>query len=245
MGSAVGRSLPRPDARVKAVGQAVYAGDMSLPRTLQGAILRSTQPHARILDIDTSRALALPGVRAVITGRDTLGIRFGVLATADKLMDRRALATDKVRYVGDEVAAVAAVDGDTALEALSLIRVEYEPLPPVYDPLEALREGAPLVHADKAGNVSKRHVARAGDLEAGFREAHIIREDRFTTHPEAHSPMEPHTSLAHYDVTGKLTVWTSTQSSFFVQMDLAKTLGLPEGRVRVIKPHVGGGFGGK
>ena len=244
MGS-VNKSLPRPDARVKAIGQAAYVGDLSLPRTLYGAILRSPLPHARILSIDASRALRLRGVRSIITGRDTLGVIFGVLATSDKLMDRRALVTDKVRYVGDEVAALAAVDEDTAQEALSLIKVEYEPLPAVFDPLEALRDGAPLVHVDKPGNISKRHVVKVGDLEAGLGEAAVVREDRFTTHPEAHSPMEPHVVLAQYDATGKLTVWTSTQSSYFVQMDLAKTLGLPAGRVRVIKPHVGGGFGGK
>lgn len=245
MNYVVNRSLPRPDSRIKAIGQAAYVGDMSLPRMLRGAILRSPWPHASVLNVNTSRALRLPGVKAVITGKDTLGVTFGVLATSDKLMDRRALVTDKVRYIGDEVAAVAAVDEDTAMEALALIQVEYGPLSPVYDPVEALREGAPLVHGDKPGNVSKRHVVKAGDLEAGLRESAVVREDRFTTHPEAHSPMEPHVTLAQYDATGKLTVWASTQSSFFVQMDLAKTLGLPEGRVRVIKPHVGGGFGGK
>lgn len=245
MGTAIGKRLPRPDWRVKVTGQAAYASDMVLPRMLQGAILRSSEPHARILNIDVSQALRLPGVKAVITGKDTLGVKFGVLATSDRLMDRQALVTDKVRYIGDEVAAVAAIDLDTALAALSLIKVDYEHLPAVYDPLEALKEGAPLIHEDTPGNLSKRHIVEAGDLEAGFGEASVIREDRFVTQPEGHVPMEPHATLASYDAQGKLTVWTSTQSCYFVQLDLAKTLGLPEGRVRVIKPHVGGGFGGK
>jgi len=245
LGTIINQRLPRPDWRVKVQGQATYASDMVLPRMLFGAILRSPLPHARILAIDVGRALKLPGVRAVITGQDTIGRTFGILGTAEKLMDRYPLAMQKVRYIGDEVAAVAAVDLDTALEALSLIRVEYEPLPAVYDPLEAMEEGAPLIHENKPGNISKRHTVKAGDLEAGFRESAVIREDHFTTQPEAHVPMEPHVTLASYDATGKLTVWPSTQGSFIVQLDLARTLGLPEGRVRVIKPHVGGGFGGK
>lgn len=239
------RSLPRPDAKPKAAGEARYTGDMALPRMLHGTILRSPLPHARILGIDASRALRLRGVRAVITGGDTLGLTFGGIATAPITMDRHPLAMDKVRYMGDEVAAVAAVDADTAREALSLIRIDYEPLPAVFDPLQALAEGAPLVHEGSAGNISRRHVTRAGDLDAAFGESAAVREGRFVAHSEAHAPMEPHVCLAQYDAAGKLTVWSSTQSSFCLQQDLARTLGLPDGRVRVIKPHVGGGFGGK
>ncbi|MDP2660128.1 MAG: molybdopterin-dependent oxidoreductase [Dehalococcoidia bacterium] len=245
MGTVVNQRIPRPDWRVKVTGQASYTSDMALPRMLHAAILRSPVPHARVLSIDISRAAKLHGVRAIICGKDTLGRNFGILGTSEKLMDRHALVTQKVRYIGDEVAAVAAVDLDTALEALSLIEVEYESLPAVFDPIEAMKEGAPLIHEDKPGNISKRHVVKAGDPEAGFKEAFVIREDRFTTHAEAHVPMEPHVTLASYDAAGKLTVWSSTQGAFLVQLDLARTLGLPEGRVRVIKPHVGGGFGAK
>jgi 4-hydroxybenzoyl-CoA reductase subunit alpha len=212
---------------------------------LRGKILRSPYPHARILHIDTRRALRLPGVKAVVTGRDTLGVRFGVLATVAKLMDRQPLAVDRVRYIGDEVAAVAAVDEETAEEACSLIQVEYEPLPAVLDPLRAMEAGVPQLHDHAPNNISKRHVFECGDVEGGFREAFHVREDRFSTQAVTHAPLEPHTCLAQYDSCGKLTLWTSTQSPYFVQQDLAKTLGLPANRVRVIKPCVGGGFGGK
>ncbi|MBI4322353.1 MAG: molybdopterin-dependent oxidoreductase [Chloroflexi bacterium] len=241
----IGRRLPRTDGVAKATGQARYAGDIIQPRALYGKILRSHLPHARVLDVDTSRASRLPGVKAIIAGRDTLGIKYGTLRFRQRFMDEQALAVDKVRYIGDEVAAVAAIDEDVAEEALSLIKVEYEELPAVFDPDEAMLPGAPQIHEHAPGNLCRRIVFDFGDVEKGFAESYHVRVDRFSTHGAAHAPLEPHTCVAAFDASGKLTVWTSTQVPYFVKTDLALTLGIPESSVRVILPYVGGAFGGK
>ena len=241
--SVIGKSLPRVDAVIKATGEAKFTADMVLPRILYGKILRSPYPHARILNIDTSRARSLLGVKAVITGKDTPGIKYGLIDVPQCPADKNPLAMDKVRYVGDEVAAVAAIDEDIAEEALDLIDVEYEELPSVFDPLEAMKPDAPKIH--DRGNMCNRISWNYGDVEKGFKEAYLIREDRFETAPTAHCPMEPHAALASFDSSGKLTVWSSNQAPYVRRLQLARTLGIRESKIRVLYTHVGGGFGGK
>ncbi len=235
----VGKRLPKVDSQVKVTGEARFTADMTLPKMLHGKILRSPHPHARILSVDTTGAERLMGVKAVITGKDTLGVRFGIHA------DQQALAVDKVRYIGDEVAAVAATHEDLAEEALSLIKVEYEPLPAVFDPLEAMKPGAPQIHEGVENNISANPEYSVGDVEKGYAESDYIREDVFTTQPQYHCTFEPRSALASYDTTGKLTIWSSNQAPYPISQDLAKTLGMPHGKVRMIKPFMGGGFGAK
>ena len=242
--SIIGKAVPRVDAVEKATGKAIYTDDFKLAGMLIGKIKRSPHPHARILRIDTSRAEKLPGVKAVVTGKDTTGRKFGTIKAYKAIWDELPLCMDKVRYIGDEVAAVAAVDEDTALEALDLIDVEYEELPAVFDPLEAMKPGAPVIHEGFQNNISMQVFLEAGDIEQGFKDSYRVFEDRFENVAVAHSPMEPHTSVASY-VNGKVTLWSSTQSPFVVRMALAHQLDLPEAQVRVLKMTVGGGFGGK
>ena len=243
--SVVGKRLPRLDGPAKATGQAPFTGDLTLPRLLQGKILRSPFPHARILNIDTSRAVSLPGVKAVVTGQDTLGRKYNVLRFKESFADEYPLAMDKVRFMGDPVAAVAAVDEDTAQEALELIRVEYERLPAVFDPEEALKPGAPNIHDHAGDNVSRKITLSFGDVDGLMAAAYHVREDTFVTQTQSHVPLEGHACVASYDPSGHLTVWTSTQIPYLIKKDVALTLGLDDSRVRVILPHVGGGFGGK
>ena len=238
--SVIGKSLPRVDSVPKVTGEAKYTGDLVLPRMLFGKILRSPHPHARILGIDTSRARRLAGVKAVITGRDTGRVEYG-----NVLPDEHALAVDKVRFIGDAVAAVAAADEETAAEAIDLIKVEYEELPAVFDPEEAMKPGAPVIHEQFPNNVSARPGYVWGDVEKGFRESDYIWEDTFRTQPVTHCAMEPHAALAVCDSSGRATLWASTQSPYAVRFNIAKVLGMPLSDVRVIKPHVGAGFGGK
>lgn len=236
--SIIGKSLPRVDGVSKATGEARYTGDMTLPRMLYGKILRSPYPHARILDIDTRKASLLPGVKAVITGNDTLGIKYGLFP------DECAIAMDKVRYIGEGMAAVAAVDEEIAAEALELIKVEYEELPAIFDVEEAMKPGAPQVH-DGSPNISAKRAFEFGDVEKGFRESDYVREDTFRTQAQSHCALETHAALASYETNGKLTLWASAQGPYYHSLDLAKLLGMPLGNVRVINPYVGGGFGGK
>ncbi len=238
----IGKRLPRVDGIVKATGEAKYAGDLSLPGMLYGKILRSPHPHARIIDIDTSRAKALPGVRAVVTGKDTLGFKAGGIAVQG---DEPYLALDKVRFIGDEVAAVAAVDEETAENALELIEVSYELLPPVLDPQAAMAAGSALVHDDMPGNLSVKTDLSYGDVEKAFASCDYIREDTFQTPAIRHGFLEPHAALASWDKSGKLTCWASKQSPYFTYRNMGKSLGIPPSRVRFIQPYLGGGFGGK
>lgn len=238
----IGKRLPRVDGVVKATGEAKYAGDLSLLGMLHGKILRSPHPHARIVNIDTSSAEALPGVRAVATGKDTIGFKAGGIAAEG---DEPYLALDKVRFIGDEIAAVAAVDEETAENALELIRVQYEVLPPVLDPLSAMAEGAPLVHENAPGNLSFKTNLNFGDVEKAFAACDYVREDQFQTAPIRHGFLEPHAALASWDNSGKLTFWGSKQSPYFTYRNMAKALDIPPSRVRFIQPYIGGGFGGK
>ena len=240
--SIIGKEVPRIDALDKATGQALYAGDFKLPGMLFGKLLLSPHPHAKILNINTEKAERLPGVKAVITAKDVPDVKYGV---SPARYDENILAIDRVRYIGDEVAAVAAVDEETAVEAVGLIEVEYEPLPAVFDPFEATAEGAPQLHERTVRNINAEVHQHFGDVEKGFAESDHIREDKFVTHRTYQSPIEPHAVLATFDLDGRLTVWTSTQVPHYVQYQLSRVLGIPMGKIRVIKPHMGGGFGGK
>jgi 4-hydroxybenzoyl-CoA reductase alpha subunit len=239
--SVIGKRVPRIDAPEKVTGEAKYAADYALPNMLWCKVLRSPYPHARILSIDTSRAERHPGVKAVITGRDFGGWTWGFMATT---RDEPPLAVDKVRYLYEGVAAVAAVDEETAEEACDLIKVEYEQLPGVFDPEEALKQGAPVIHDYRPNNVSVEYHWNFGDVDKAFAESHLVREDRFETGKVVTGFLEPPASLAYYDPTGQITVWAAKQSPYFHYRHLAACFKLPLSKVRVIQPFIGGGFGG-
>ncbi|MFC1822172.1 xanthine dehydrogenase family protein molybdopterin-binding subunit [Thermodesulfobacteriota bacterium] len=243
--SIIGKDIPRTDGRAKVTGAAVYTDDMKLPGMLYGMLLRSPVPHARIARIDTRRAVSLPGVKSVITGKDTPRIKYGNWRLFPETQDEYPLAVDKVRFIGDEVAAVAATDRETAEEALELIKVDYEELPAVYDVDSAMKKGAPVIHPSSPNNISVNRKINYGDIQQGFSESDYVREDTFTVHAVQHAYMEPCSSLAQVDLDGRITLWTSTQAPYIIQCLLASTLGLRENDVRVIKPYVGGAFGGK
>jgi 4-hydroxybenzoyl-CoA reductase alpha subunit len=246
----IGKRIPRKDGPEKVTGRAQYTVDIRLPSMLAGRILRSPHPHARILNIDTSRAESLPGVKAIITSKDTAGAMHGFVETPRYPADQYPLAKDRVRYIGEEVAAVAANDPYVAEEALNLIEVDYEPLPAVFDPEEAMRPGAPEIHPtdprtnEPFPNIAGKTETRWGDIEKGFSESDYVREDRFESHLRTHGYLEPQATVASYEG-GKLNVWTSSQGPFIKRAKLAQTLRLPFSRVRVHKAYVGGAFGGK
>lgn len=247
----VGKRVARKDGPDKVTGRAVYTVDLYPHNALVGRILRSPHPHARIVRIDTEKALNVPGVKAVITSADTLGIKHGFVETPRYPPDQYPLATGEVRHVGEEVAAVAAVDQDAAEEALNRIEVDYEILPAVFDVVEAMRSDAPEIHPKHPKiktsyhNIAGKTESSWGDLEAGFAAADLIREDRFESHLRTHGYLEPQATVASYEPGGKLNVWTSSQGPFIKRAKLAKTLGLPFSSVRVQKTYVGGAFGGK
>jgi len=249
--SFVGKSVPRKDGAEKATGKALFTVDMVLPGMLWGKILRSPYPHAKILRIDTSPAERLPGVKAVIAGKDTLGIKHGFVETPRYAPDQYPLAMDRVRYIGEEVAAVAAIDEYVAEEALSLIQVDYEELPAVFDPEEAMKPEAPEIHPshpkvkEPYKNIGGKTESGWGDVEKGFAESFLVREDRFDGQLRTHCYMEPQATLASFDFSRKLNVWTSSQGPFIKRAKLATTLGLPFSNVRVLKAYVGGAYGGK
>jgi 4-hydroxybenzoyl-CoA reductase alpha subunit len=239
----VGQRLPMHDAAAKAKGTAQFTDDILLPGMLYGKILRSPLPHARILHIDTSRAEKLPGVKGVVTGKDIPDRQYGIVP---KARDEHALAREKVRYIGDDVAAVCAVDPEIAEEALELIQVEYAKLPAVFDPLEAIKEGAPVIHDGVPNNISFYIHKEFGNVEKAFLESDFVFEDRFYSQAVNHAPLEPHAAVAQYDpLKGEITLYSSTQIPFFLRRNLSSTLMIPESKVRVIKPKVGGGFGQK
>ncbi len=237
----VGTSLRKPDGLPKTTGSARYADDLKLPRMAFCRLLRSTRPHATILSIDTSAARALPGVFGVITGRD-LPVKYGVLPVGQ---DEQALCTEKVRYVGDAVAAVAAVDEETADRALDLIDVAYAELPTYLSIDEGLNKAGEPIHEGKFGNAHRAAALEFGDVDAALSKADHVFEDTYFFQGNTHLPLEQHACVAEWNPAGKLTLWTSTQSPHYVHKELAKALGLREDQVRVIAPPVGGGFGGK
>ena len=239
----VGQSLPKIDAWAKVTGETKFADDMVLPRLAHGKLLRSPHPHALIKRIDTSRAAALPGVYAVITGHDLPRVKFGILPVSQ---DEEALCIEKVRMVGDAVAAVAAVDEETAERATELIEVDYEPLKPLMSIEESLGNQDVRIHEYGDGpNVHKAVSLQFGDVESAFAAAHLVREDAFFFEGNTHLPMEQHAAVAHWGADGKLTLWSSTQTPHYVHRMLAKILDMPAAHIRVVAAPVGGGFGGK
>ena len=242
----VGKSVPRIDGYGMVTGQTKYVFDVSFPNMLVGKMLRSPHPHARILKIDTSKAEALPGVRAIVTAKDTHNIKFGSNEYFfPHTVDQMAIEADKVRYVGDEFGAVAAIDEETADQALRLIEVEYEILPHVVDVQEAMKPGAPLIH-ESLNNIAVILPVNFGNPERAMKEADYVREDIFYA-PAAHmAALETHVCVGQWETfSNKITLWSSSQAPFKCREALAKTLKMGLNDVRVIKLAVGGGFGGK
>jgi CO/xanthine dehydrogenase Mo-binding subunit/CO/xanthine dehydrogenase FAD-binding subunit len=235
----VGKDVPRTDAVPKVTGAAQYVADLHLPGMLHAAVLRSPHPHARIVSIDTSAAAAMPGVKVVATGADTAKRKWGAFRP-----DLYPLAIGKVRYVGDEVAAVAATDPETARAAVDKIAVQYEALPAVLTLDQALASGAPLVHDDAAGNVAHQFSFERGDVEAGFGEAQVTVEGTWESVRQWHTALETIGCVAKWDG-DRVTMWCNTQTPFLARGRYSVALGLPESQVRVIQTEVGGGFGGK
>ncbi|MFQ5691573.1 MAG: xanthine dehydrogenase family protein molybdopterin-binding subunit, partial [Nitrospinota bacterium] len=243
--SIIGKGVPRVDGPAKAAGEAEFLSDIRLPGMLHARILRSHHPHARVLRVDPSRAASAPGVKAVITAADTPKIPFSFVPS---LADKLPLCDDRVRFVGDEVAAVAAETEEAAEEALSLIRVEYEPLPAVYDPEEAMGEDAPLLHEGKARNVAWEIHKTFGDPERGFAESDHVLEDHFSTQRAAHCPLETRACIARWEratAGPRLTLWASTQAPHTFKEEVARALGIDPRRVRTLKPPTGGAFGNR
>ena len=251
----IGKNFPKVDAEDKVTGRAKYAGDYSFPGQLYCKFLRSPHAHARILGIDTSEAEKLTGVKAVITGKDMTGGTLGCVEIDQATADKTPLAMDKVRYIGDEVAAVAAVDEATALKACGLIRVEYEVLPAYFTPQEAMK-GECTIHEDaakqfdylgydvKEKNVNQYNIVEAGDVDKAFEEADYTDTHVYQTQRISHAAIEPHAAVARYE-NGEYIIHTSTQSAYLCRFWIAHALQVPENTIRVIKPYVGGGFGGK
>jgi len=222
----VGHSVARVDGLEKVTGQAKFVGDIAVPGMLYGKILRSTFPHARIRSIDALQAEALPGVVAVLTAAD--------IGDLNPIYNGRpVIAMDKVRYIGEPVAAVAAEDLATAEEALGLIHVDYEELPATVGIEAAIKPGAPLVHDDKAGNIGTHEKVARGNVDEGFAQSDVIAEDHFTFPMVYHYAMEPHSAVAHYGE-NEITVWSSAQHPFQVRGDIAKVFKVPTAQVRII-----------
>lgn len=235
--SVIGKRVPKLDALDKATGRAQYGHDLNLPGMLVGKILYANVPHARILNIDISRAEKVRGVKAVITGEHNPVHKFGYGA------DNTPLKADKVRSRRDEVAAVAAMDDDAANEALALIRVEYAELPPLYSAEAALAAGAPLVHEERANNLFLRYNYAHGDAERAFDDADEIVEEEYFLPYVTHAAMETSFALAVFDLQNRLTMWSTTQIPFLLQRDLSEALGMPGRDIRIIQPTIGGAFG--
>jgi 4-hydroxybenzoyl-CoA reductase subunit alpha len=245
--SIIGKPIAMVDAAGKTTGAGKYTDDFSLPGMLVGKILHSPYPHARIKSIDSSRAKMLDGVVAIVTGADAPN-QYGILPVGH---DETALAVEKVRYIGDNVACVAAISEEVAEGALELIDVEYEPLPAYFDPVESMKADTDLIHENRPHNIEKDYHHVFGDLDAGFAEADYTSEGRYVANEVTHAAMEPHCTLANFELDpytgklGRLTVWSSTQVPYYLQHKLSLVLETPMSQIRVIKPLVGGGFGGK
>jgi 4-hydroxybenzoyl-CoA reductase subunit alpha len=245
--SIIGKPTAMIDAAEKTTGAGKYTDDLSLPGMLIGKILHSPFPHARIKRIDPSRAEELEGVVAVVVGTDAPN-PYGILPVGH---DEYALALDKVRYVGDNVACVVAVSESIAEKALELIDVDFQVLPAYFDPEESMKAQTDLIHDNKPGNVEKDYHHVFGDPDKGFAEADCVADARFISNEVTHAAMEPHSTLASFELDphtgklGRLTVWSSTQVPYYLQHKLSLVLEMPMSQIRVIKPLVGGGFGGK
>ena len=239
--SIIGKPLLRVDARVKVTGEAKFAADIEVVDMLWGAIKRSPYAHARILNIDTSKAEKLPGVKAVITGKDFGGFKWG---WSRETRDEEPLAVKKVCYLYEGVAAVAAIDEDIAEEACDLIEVEYESLPGVFDPFEAMKDGAPLVHEDRPGNLCVEYHWNFGDVEKAFAESHLVREDTFQTPRMAKGYIEPPAIVVYWPDSNHVVVQAAKGSPYFPYRILSNCFNLPLSNVRVIQPFIGSDFGG-
>src|SRR5579872_3684618 len=245
--SIIGKPVAMVDAAGKTTGAGKYTDDLSVPGMLTGKILHSPHPHARIKRVDASRAEKVDGVVCVVVGADAPN-PYGILPVGH---DEHALAIDKVRYIGDNVACVAAIDEAIAERALELIDVEYELLPAYFDPEESMKAERDLIHDNKPHNIEKDYHHVFGDPDKGFAEADHIEEARFIANEVTHAAMEPHSTLASFEIDsqtgkpGRLTVWSSTQVPYYLQHKLSLVLDMPMSQIRVIKPLVGGGFGGK
>ena len=248
----IGQPTPRADGPEKVTGAAHYSADVQLPRTLWGKVLRSPLPHALITGIDTSRAKAVSGVHVVLTGADVRGVLYG-----RRLRDVPVLAQERVRFIGEPVAAVAAIDEDVAQLALDLIEVEYEELPATFDPLEALKKDSPILHPDvnsypglpqpleKVSNVFVRNTWQKGNVENGFAQADLLIEDTFTTPTVHQAYLESHSCLVWIDENGRIQVWSSNKSPYALRQQMAEALGVPVERIRLNHAYIGGDFGGK
>jgi len=239
--SVIGKPLPMTDAPGKVTGLGKYADDLVAPGMLFGKILHSPHAHARIRAINTSKAEALPGVKAVATGRDAPN-PYGILPIGH---DECVFALDRVRYIGDNVAAVAATSAEIAEEALELIEVDYDPLTAWFDPLESMKAAADWIHESKPHNIEKEYHHEFGNLEQGFANAAFVREEHYYAAEVTHAAMEPHSTLAIWEPDGRLTVHSSTQVPYYLHRTVSEVCEMPMSQIRVIKPLVGGGFGGK
>ena len=239
--SVIGKRRPRLDVVPRVMGDAKFTADLALPGMLFAKVLRSPYAHARILDIDTGRAERVPGVRAIISGKDVLPYKWGVFPYT---RDQQLLPKDRARYFGEEVAAVAAVDEETAAEAIELIQVEYEPLPALLDPEESLKEGAILIHDDKPGNVSVRIFIDEGQVERALADSYLVEEGVFSSPEENYSMLEPYAVLASFDSTG-LDIWCPNAGPHMKARPLSNAFGIPTSQVRVRKVHIGGHHGGR
>jgi nicotinate dehydrogenase large molybdopterin subunit len=237
--SCVGYSVPKVDAPAKVLGKAVYSEDISFPNMLYGRVLRAGVPHALIEELDVREAKAFPGVASVLTSRDVPGVnRYGIFVP-----DQDALAEDKVRYIGDPVALVAAETDEIAKDAVKAIRVKYRQLPVVTHPREALSEGAPQIH--EKGNLVCHYRIRKGDVEKGFLRADVVVENTFRTQSVDHAYVETESGTGTVDPQGNIVIWSATQSPFRDLKQIASVLGMRENRIRVIQATTGGAFGGK
>lgn len=258
----IGKSALRLEGEQKVRGSLKYLGDIKIPGMLHAKILRSSYPHAKLLRVDAAQAAKLPGVVAVLTRDDVIGDRHFQSHYGPVLLDQTIVALEKVRYIGDPVAAVAATSVDAAERALQLIEVDYESLPAAMDPEEALRPGAPLLHEKikfpsegftdlkdvgpvEGTNICNHFHLEKGDVAQGFREADYIFEDTFTCPATQHCALESFTSIASFDESGRLTIWTTVQNPFVIRDQMAMIFRLPLSKVRVITTYLGGGYGSK
>ena len=244
----IGKRIPIRDAALKATGQLKYVADMKLPQMLHAKILFSPVAHAKIKSIDVSRAEMLPGVKAVVYYKNAPKVYYNSCGEVIDQYHTELVFDDTVRFVGDRVAAVAAVDEATAEKALRLIEVEYEELPVNFDPEAGMREEAYVLHRTgnlAKGNLIEKIVQNAGDVDKAMLQADYVYEDRYSLPAIHHGAIETHACIANYDARKKLTVYTSSQDSFAVRINLAKVFDLPMSRVRVVVPAMGGAFGGK
>jgi len=238
----IGKRMPRVDSRAKVMGKAKYTADLKLPGMLVGKVKRSPYAHARILNVDTSKAEALPGVKAVVTGKDTAGVKWGVFPYT---RDQQFIQVEKVRYIGDEVAGVAAVDEETALQALDLIDVEYEELPAVFDPMAAMASKTELIHEEYPNNINIHVHIDTGNVDENFKKAYYVREDTFTAPEESYFHAEPYAVVARFDHEDCLEIWCPNGGPHMKSKPLSNAFKLPLHKVKVRKIAIGGAFGGR